>query len=245
MTELSVVVPTQNSVDDIEVLPALERCEFTDYEVIVRDDSNVTRARNEGIKRASAEKIVFLDDDSRPRNGYLARVSDVLDREAAVAGRTVHPRDDVFAEYLTDHYDFGETSKYVTRFWGCNMAIRKEVFDEVGLWDERISWGHEEKELADRVLREYPIYYDPQLVVSHPYANSLPEYWRKRYRLEKQTPYYWERQDVPERRQWLRIAQFFFNPTNYVGVSPSHTAARFGGSIGATLGRIRGMFSKP
>lgn len=245
MTELSVIVPTRDPTDELPVLSALEQSDFDDYELIVRDEPSVTAARNEGIERASAEKLVFLDDDSRPRTDYLTRVRDVLDREAAVAGKTVHPRDDVFAERLTDHYDFGDASRYVTRFWGCNMAVRKEVFDDVGPWDERISWGHEEKELADRVLREYPIYYDPQLVVYHPYADSLPEYWRKQYRLETQTPYYWDKRDVPEPQQWLRIARFSLNPLNYVGVSATHTAARLGGAVGITMGRIRGMLSKP
>lgn len=244
MPELSIIVPTYDPADELEVRDALDRCAFTDYELIVRDDPRVTTARNEGIKRASAEKLVFLDDDSRPCEGYLSRVSEVLDREAAVAGKTVHPREDVFAEHFTHHYDFGDTTRYVTRFWGCNMAVRTEVFDDVGLWDERISWGHEEKELADRVLREYPIYYDPQLLVYHPYADSLPDYWRKQYRLETQTPYYWDKLGVPEPQQWQRIAQFSLNPLNYVGVSATHMAAQFGGSIGVTLGRIRGMFSK-
>ncbi|OLZ39513.1 family 2 glycosyl transferase [Natrinema saccharevitans] len=244
MTELSVIVPTRDATGDIDARSSLDPDPDIDYEVIVRDDPIVTSARNEGIKRASAEKLVFLDDDSRPCDGYLSRVRDVLEREAAVAGKTVHPGDDVFAKRLTDHYDFGETSRYVTRFWGCNMAVRKEVFDHVGLWDERISWGHEEKELAERVLAKYPIYYDPELVVYHSYAESLRDYWRKQYRLETQTPYYWDKRGVSESQQWFKIAQFSLDPTNYVGVSPAHAAARFGGTLGATLGRIRGMVAK-
>jgi GT2 family glycosyltransferase len=240
VTELSVIIPTQKPNEEVEVLWYLRRSGFTDYEVIVRDDPNVTTARNEGIRRANADKLVFLDDDSRPCEGYLSHVSTVLDREAAVAGKTVHPRNDIFA-HLAGHYDFGPTTRYVTRFWGCNMALRREVFEEVGMWDEQITWGHEEKELAERVLEAYPIYYDPDLVVHHPYADSLPDYWRKMYRLETQTPYYWAKQGVSERRQWLRTAQFALNPTNYVGLSGRHTLARMGASIGVTLGRVQGL----
>lgn len=244
MTDISVIIPTLKPKDDIEVRRYLSRDDSTEYELIVRDDPKVTVARNEGIKRANAEKLVFLDDDSKPCEGYLSHVSDVLEREAAVAGKTVHPRNDIF-DHLSGHYDFGDTPRYVTRFWGCNMAMRKGVFDAVGMWDERISWGHEEKELAERVLEAYPIYYDPDLVVHHPYAESLPDYWRKQYRLEKQTPYYWETKGIPERQQWIRTAQFVLNPMNYVGLSPKHTLARMGASIGVTLGRIHGMLWKP
>lgn len=53
------------------------------------------------------------------------------------------------------------------------MAVRRAVFESVGGWDERIPWGHEEKGLADRVLDEFPIYYDPDMVVSHSSADSV------------------------------------------------------------------------
>ncbi|WP_435348863.1 glycosyltransferase family 2 protein [Haloarchaeobius sp. HRN-SO-5] len=243
MVELSVIIASLKPRAEIEALDHLEREAFTDYEVIVRDDETVTKARNEGVERANADKLVFLDDDSRPQEGYLSRVSDILDREAAVAGRTIHPRDDVFA-LVASHYDFGDTGRYVTRFWGCNMAVRAEVFDAVGGWDEAITWGHEEKELATRVLEEYPIYYDPELVVHHSYAESYRDYWRKRYRLETQTPYYWDKQGVGDRRQWLSIAEGLLDPSNYVGRSLPHTAARFGGHVAMSLGRIRGMLGK-
>lgn len=240
MAEVSLVVPSTEPPDELEVLEHLSRDQFDDYEVVVCDDPTVTAARNRGVERASADKLVFLDDDSRPRAGYLARAASLLEDEHAVAGRTVHPRDDVF-DRLAAHYDFGDRGRYVTRFWGCNMAVRREVFEAVGGWDERIAWGHEEKELAERVLRAFPIYYDPELVVEHPYADSLLDYWRKQYALESATPRYWDARGVPERRQWLRICRHALDPTNYLGVSPTHAAARVGGTVAGTLGRLRGM----
>lgn len=240
MTDISIIIPTLRPRDEIVCLRDLERQAFDDYEVIVRDDDRATTARNEGIKRASADKIVFLDDDSRPASGYLERVSQLLEDEAAVAGKVIHPPNDVVKRF-TSHYAPADSTTYVTRFWGCNMAVRREVFDRVGLWDENISWGHEEKELADRVLQEYPIYYDPELLVYHRYADSVQDYWRKQYRLERQTPYLWEKEDVSERQQWLETLQFAANPTNYIGVTPRHTIARAGGSIAKTAGRIAGM----
>ncbi|AQL44456.1 family 2 glycosyl transferase [Halorientalis sp. IM1011] len=241
MPELSVIVPSLSPPSELPVVQRLDRTASADFELLVRDDQTVTAARNAGIRRASADKLVFLDDDSRPCEGYLSRAASVLDREAAVAGRTVHPRDDVFARRLTGHYDFGPESRYVDRFWGCNMAVRADVFDTVGTWNEGFSWGHEEKELADRVRESFPIYYDPDLVVAHSYADSIPDYWHKMYRLETQTPYYWECRGVSRRRQWLRIVQYALDPTNYAGLSPPHAAARFGGSVAKTLGRLRGM----
>jgi glycosyltransferase involved in cell wall biosynthesis len=243
MVELSVIIPTLKARDDVEAAARLESQSGADFEVLIQRESSATKARNAGIERAEADKLVFLDDDSLPTDGYLERVAALLEREAVVTGKIIHPRDDVVARF-TGHYDQGDEPKYVTRFWGCNAACRREVFDRVGGWDERISWGHEEKELAERILREYPIYYDPELTVYHSYADSVPDYWRKKYRLELQTPYLWERQGVSTSRQWIYTIAPALDPTNYIGLSPEHAIARAGGNVARLAGRVRGMLRK-
>ncbi|WP_396613381.1 glycosyltransferase family 2 protein (plasmid) [Haloferax sp. S1W] len=243
MVELSVIIPTLKPPDEVESVSALKDQSYSDYEVLIQREDSATKARNEGIRRANADKLVFLDDDSIPEDGYLERVADLLDREAVVTGKIVHPRSDVIAQFTT-HYDRGNEPKYVTRFWGCNAACRTEVFDSAGMWNEQISWGHEEKELAERILRHYPIYYDPELVVIHSYADSIRDYWRKQYQLELQTPYLWDKEGISATRQWFNILLPALNPTNYVGLSPEHTIARAGGNVARLLGRTRGMLRK-
>ena len=242
MPELSIIIPTLKPREDVECLQALRRDSFDDYEVLLQSEDRATTARNAGIERAAAEKLVFLDDDSRPRPGYLARVSSVLDEEAAVAGKTIHPRNDIFGKWFTNHYNFGDTSRYVDRFWGCNMAVRKSVFEDVGMWDEDIPWGHEEIELAERVLKRYPIYYDPALEVDHCYADSVLDYWHKMYRIERQRPYIWTKEGLSERQQWANIVEAAFTPTKYIGWSVPHFITRSVGNLCKTLGRIRGMY---
>jgi glycosyltransferase involved in cell wall biosynthesis len=97
--ELSVVVATLEAGPDTDVARALESQSFTDYEVLFRDDYPVTKARNEGIREAAADKIVFLVDDSRPRPGYLRRAADLTADEGryeshwqAIAVRLFHER---------------------------------------------------------------------------------------------------------------------------------------------------------
>lgn len=243
--ELSIVIPTIKPRDEVEALTHLEQCEFEDYEVILRDDVPVTKARNEGYRRARAEKIVFLDDDSRPRDGYLREASETLEREAAVAGKTIHPRDDLFADQLTSHYSFGEEPGYVDRFWGCNMGLRTEALEAVGGWDETMGWGHEEKELADRVIEEYDIYYNPEMVVEHVYADSLVDYWKKKYRLEQGTPYYLQKKGLSRARILALTCLDCLTPTNYLGRSPSLVLARAGSTITGTAGRLVGLRERP
>jgi GT2 family glycosyltransferase len=239
--DISVVVPTLEPSEDLPVEPSLERCAFEDYELLVQDEEPVTRARNAGIDRASSDKIVFLDDDSVVRDGYLTRASEVLTREMAYAGRVVHPHDDIFNRDFTGHYSFGEEPRYVDRFWGCNMGIRKEVFEEVGGWDEGMGWGHEEKELAVRVSDAFDIYYDPELLVYHPYAESLPDFWKKNYKLGRQMPRYWDRRGYSTAQKLHRISSTLVDPFNYVGRTPRVAVARAGRTLAKSAGRLAGM----
>jgi len=242
--DLSVVVPTIRPRSEIEVIRYLDRCEFQDYEVIIRDDVPVTKARNEGYRRAHADKILVLDDDSKPRDGYLTEASKTLENEAVVAGRTVHPRDDLFSGQLTSHYSFGDEPRYVTRFWGCNVAMRREVLDAVGGWDEHMGWGHEEKELAERILTKYPIYYNPRMIVDHVYAESLLDYWKKQYRLEKRTPYYLRKQGFSKKQILIRTITDLLKPGSYLGRTGTLTVARTGKTIVETAGQIAGLFDE-
>ncbi|MDT3435773.1 glycosyltransferase [Haloarcula sp. 1CSR25-25] len=241
MVSVSVIIATLKSRDEIETIRCLESHGFDDYEVIVCDESPVTRARNEGIRRASTDKLIFLDDDSRPRPGYLRRANEVLEREAAYAGRTIHPFDDVFARHFTNHYDWGEDPCYVNRFWGCNMGVHRRVFETVGGWDEQMGWGHEEKELARRVRSGFNIRYDPELVVEHPYASSITEYWKKQYKLETKSPYYWSKCDISRAVQLENIVCEALDPLNYIRRTPVATVTEAGSTVAKTVGRIRGL----
>jgi GT2 family glycosyltransferase len=241
MVEISVVVPSLKPPEELAVTTYLDDQTFTDYEIVVRDEAPVTKARNEGIRRAEADKIVFLDDDSRPNREYLARAATILEREAAFAGRTVHPHDDVFSRHFTNHYDWGSEPCYVGRFWGCNMGVHRDVFETVGGWDERMGWGHEEKELADRVTAEFDIRYDPELVVEHPYVESIRDYLHKHYRLETQSPYYWSKRGVSIQQQLKRTATDFVSPHRYIRRTPTATIVQAGSTVAKTAGRIRGF----
>ncbi len=240
--DLSVIIPTLKPRSEITAIECLENCPFEDYEVIVRDDYPVTRARNEGYRRAEAEKIVFLDDDSMPRRGYLEQASRTLETEAAVAGKTVHPRNDLFAGQLTSHYSFGETTTYVDRFWGCNMGIRKEVLDAVGGWDQNMGWGHEEKELAKRVTTNYDIYYNPEMIVDHVYAESLIDYWQKHYRLEKETPYMLWKEGHSRREIAMKTVSDLLSLDRYLAKSILIMTAKSGRNAANAFGRLVGLF---
>lgn len=198
MVELSVVIPTMIERDrDVPAIQCLEACQYHDYEVIIRRDDGASQARNEGIRRASADKIVFLDDDSMPRDGYLLEASRALSDHPAVSGRVVQPEDAPFKDKEIPWYDQGDVPKRTELLAGCNMAMRRELLDEIGYFNEKLPYGHEETELAARICREHYIHYNPEMVVVHYFAESIFEYWQKSYRHGKMEVRLWQIQDKP------------------------------------------------
>ena len=235
MVELTVVVPTiAEDEQDIEVLRYLRRCSYDDYEVVIRRDRGASKARNEGIKRANAEKIVFLDDDSMPREGFLEAASEALDEYEAVTGRVFQPEDAPFKHLELPWYDQGDEPKRTTLVVGCNMAMRKALLEEVGGFDEAYHLGHEETELAERIYRKHDIYYVPDMVVDHYFADSVQNYWRKAYRHGKADVLQWEETNLSWRELLWR--------TLPVPV-PSTDIVQMIAGVTRRLGRIQGLMS--
>lgn len=193
MVAVSVIIPTTRSREaDLEPVERLARDGFGEYEIIVRRDDGAAHARNAGIERATGEKLVFLDDDSLPCEGFLRTASVALDAYPAVAGRVVQPTDAPFRNLELPWYDQGAETKRTDLLPGCNMAIRREVIETVGGFDEEtFGWGHEESELAERISQEYDIQYVPELLVEHTYVESFREYVEKSYLLGRADVQWW------------------------------------------------------
>jgi len=206
MTALSVVLCTRSEQGEVPCIRSFEQEAFDDFEVIVRRDDGISAARNAGIRAASADKILFVDDDAHPHEDYLQTVVDALDRYDAVGGRVVHPvespQDELIRSYC-EHYDQGDEERETDRLVGCNMAFRREVLDVVGGFDENFDWGHEETDMARRVRRAgFTIGYVPEMCVTHRYASSLPDLWRKMEALGRADAYFDRKKGVSE---WERL----------------------------------------
>ncbi|EMA44014.1 glycosyltransferase family 2 protein [Halococcus saccharolyticus] len=203
MVEVSVIVPTTLPPEaTIEPVERLAHDGFDDYEVIVRRDEGAAHARNVGIERANGEKLVFLDDDSLPCRGYLRIASVALDAYPAVAGRVVQPADAPYRDLELPWYDQGDETKPTDLLPGCNMAIRREVLESVGGFDEEaFGWGHEESELAERIAEEYAIQYVPELAVEHTYVESFRDFLEKSYLLGRADVRWWRLDGKSDR--WL------------------------------------------
>jgi len=234
MAELSVIIVTIKGEDDILCLPKFEESDFDDYEVIIRDDEGIAKARNEGIKEASADKIIFIDDDAEPMDGYLQAAANILENEHVVAGKVIHPGDGIISRILS-HYPTDDEGQYVEAVIGCNMGYRREVFDTVGLFDENFLWGHDETEFIGRVKKKYPVYYEPDMGVIHPYANGIIDYWRKQYRFGPADVYRAKQNGKTDRD----IIKELLNPMWYFNSDPQTLPVYAVGSICRSVSRVQ------
>ena len=236
MTELSVILCTLLPHDEIECLEPLERSEFDDYEVIVRRDPGLSKARNEGIKEASTDKLVFIDDDAIPQGEYLATASRLLDEHPIVGGRIIHPNRDIVSNF-SGRYDQGDREKQTDTITGCNMAFRREVFEEVGYFDENLEWGHEESDLVKRARRRFPVVYSPELVVTHAYADSVIDYWKKMYRYGPADVYFYRKHGMSTPQLLART----LTPPLPLQNTPSAAFVAFVGGLIRSVGRLNAL----
>ena len=193
---LSIVVPTLNRRDSVlRLLDALhsQSADASTFEAIVVVDGSTdgtleavrahaapfalrpialprsgrARARNEGVRAAEGEIVLFLDDDMEPAPGLVAEhlrrhdASDILGVVGAVplvaapdAPPIVRYRGAVFDRKLdrlasrSDRLAFGDV-------YSGNLSIRRDRLQRSGGYDETFDvYGHEDYELALRLGRE-------------------------------------------------------------------------------------------
>src|SRR5712692_1330229 len=141
------------------------------------------RGHNLAIREARGSILAFIDDDVEVTSGWLKaiqeffRQSDYDAMQGAILVPPAFQNDDRFLQawnrYRTIPYiNYGPHIKDVHTLTGPNMAARRDVFERVGLFDERLGPGRsgmsEDVEFAQRLLAAgRQIGYEPNAAVYH------------------------------------------------------------------------------
>lgn len=162
--------------------------------VLNKGAKGTSATRNAGIQVASGDILAFIDDDARAESNWLSELVSPFENESviAVGGCSIPNWPSGSApNWFPEEYDFiiGCTNHKklivnndgtIRNVTGSNMAFRRTVFEEVGLWNTKLGRGQnktggEEAELCLRIKAKYPdsmILYKPEAIVLHTVANQ-------------------------------------------------------------------------
>jgi GT2 family glycosyltransferase len=167
---------------------------FPEVRYVPETRPGLSVARNAGLRNCRGAIVAFTDDDVRVHEGWIAAIQEAFhDPEiAAVTGLVLPAELKTRAQYVfqtdalgwswdyrTVDFDrafFEGTKRRGAPVWrlgaGANMAFRREVFAQVGHFDERLGAGasgcSEDSELWYRLLAEgHRCRYTPSAVVFH------------------------------------------------------------------------------
>jgi GT2 family glycosyltransferase len=179
--EVIVIGINQQSVDLVS--------EF-DFKFILSPIANSSFQRNLGINEAKGDIIAFIDDDAIADKEWLKILTKHYDdKDVVCVGGKIIPKFLVkppdFLKQLPEGMFKGFMSETLLRFdeatiidkpllWGCNLSFRKNIFDNVGMFDENLGRTREklisedETELQRRILKKgFKLIYEPNAIVTH------------------------------------------------------------------------------
>jgi len=121
--------------------------------------------RNSGAACATAELLVFLDDDCIPDRNLIAIYQDAAMRNPGIGVFEGRISATSVAGSFADAIPANETGGYL---WSCNFAIRRELFVNIHGFDERYPFAAmEDVDLHLRVKRHSEVLFLPDARVWH------------------------------------------------------------------------------
>lgn len=153
--------------------------------------------RNQGIKQARGKIVIFIDDDCWVTDNWLsAMVKNFEDEKVmAVTSGTKIPPSNFFGDCISALGFPGGGSLGFEQVWKVsennftnhlavgNCALRREIFDQIGLFDESMKSGAEDAELSFRMEKAgIFIKYEPEAYAFHEARTTISSFaqWQLR-----------------------------------------------------------------
>jgi hypothetical protein len=168
------IVVVDNNSDDGS--PQMILDEFPDVKLIqMPKNTGVPGGRNIGIVNSLGEILFFIDNDAIPDENLLEILVESFESDTSIGviGAKIlnfYTKEIDITSWVYGKHNLKDRDKKfdASMFVGCGFAVRREVFEEVGLFSDYFFFMSEEKDLCYRVLdKGYKIIYNPEIVVSH------------------------------------------------------------------------------
>ena len=135
--------------------------------LLTKPNGGVCSARNEGIRNAFSDFVAFLDADDLYEPGFLKEIADLIETcpEAGIWGTSYSflkngAKVSANKPLPKDFKGIIDNSKWNLGHLFCSSAVccRKSALEQVGLFDERITWG-EDIDVWWRIMLNHPAAY--------------------------------------------------------------------------------------
>jgi hypothetical protein len=174
------------------------------------ENVGVAAGRNAGVAACAGDVVLFLDDDGwYPDPGLGEHVASCFEADpslAVLSFRVVDPEGGPGARWHVPRLRAGdpERSSAVTTFAGGACAIRRSAYQEAGGLPAEFFYGHEETDLAWRLLGlQYRLEYDGAARMCHPAVpNARHSTW---YRLDGRNRVLLARRNLPWVLAWAYL----------------------------------------
>lgn len=194
------IVVVDNAPTTDEVRQLVCQMQMSNVRYVRESRPGLDVARNTGIKHSRGKIIAFTDDDVIVHSNWIARLQDGFENPQvmAVTGLVLpaelETESQIIFEWGHGYFGWGyrrrtfdrqffqQTKHLGVPVWrigaGANMAFRREIFDLVGNFDERLDAGASgcsgDSEMWYRILAEgWMCHYEPAAVVFHYHRREL------------------------------------------------------------------------
>jgi len=202
ISDFELIVVDDGSTDDS--LKVVQCIKDKRLRVIHKENGGVSSARNRGIREAKGDYIALLDGDDLWDASFIEEQVRLIEDfpDAGMWGVSIAFIRD--GKYYKWEQGMGEGYRgYVENYFGTlhndlfcssSVVIRKDVFEKVGYFDERIS-SSEDLDMWYRIILKYPVvFYDKILVYYNQDAENRVAYDTDvRFPLTKDIKFYFDK----------------------------------------------------
>ena len=167
---------------------------------------SASKTANLGIEKSKGEIIAFIDDDAIPEKNWIEEIQKIFQDKKIniVGGKTLlNCQESKIPSWISEELkktlgklDLGDKFRKMKKKEFpvlMNFAIRREVFEKVGKFPEKLGYqkdkpfaGEETAFVIGARKKGYEVYYNPNMIVYH---QITPERLKRKYFLKKK---FWE-----------------------------------------------------
>ena len=130
---------------------------------LYKKNKGIADVRNYGIKNTKSDYIFFTDADCIVTKNWIEEGMKLLSKDniVGIEGKTI-----------AENQNFGASQHFVENFLGgqyqtCNVAYKKSVLIDVGMFNEKYKIAYEDVDLALRIKKKYLVQFNTNMIVFH------------------------------------------------------------------------------